>query len=123
MRKEKIKLKGLNHSQTLEKIKDERLSGLNYVQIAEKLGLSSEAVFRAHLILMKNKQLAWKPEQREHQVEQDGKIETSYEIIAVWFAPTTITKQSRFSFPKIKLNKNRDQTKNKTKVAGEIAKP
>ena len=114
----KIKLRGLSYKDSLIHIRDARIGGMNYIQIAESFGLDKEAVFMAHIELMNKKLLAWKPETFEREIETyDEKTETSdkatvQETIAVWFVPDQPEKKHRMKWKfNFKLNKKRGQTK------------
>ncbi len=121
--KDKLKIKGKSHNETLILIRDARVGGLNFVQIAERLGLETEAVFRAHITLMGKKLLGWKPEyvDKEFEVtdENTGEVtkKIEKEVVAVWFVPLQPEKKHRMRF-NFKLNKNRGQTKKEVVSTG-----
>jgi len=112
----KIKLKDKSFNESLIIIRDARVGGLNYVEIAERLGLDKEQVFLAHLQLMNKKLLGWKPEYFDKEIEvidPETKIITTRiekEVVATWFVPTQPEKKHRMRF-NFKLNKKRGQTK------------
>ncbi len=114
--KDKLKIKGKSHQETLILIRDARVGGMNFVQIAERLGLETEAVFRAHITLMGKKLLGWKPEFIDKEIEvtdeNTGEVtkEIEKEVEVVWFVPDQPEKKHRFRF-NFKLNKKRGQTK------------
>ena len=105
----KIKIKGLNYKESLVMIRDARIGGLNYVQIAERLGLDKEAVFLAHIELMKQRLLAWKPEYQEGE-----------QVVVVWYVPDQPEKKHRMKWKFNLKKKNRGQTKNE--VASNVKK-
>ena len=123
----KIKIRGLNYKESLIMIRDARVGGLNYPQIAERLGLDAEAVFMAHIELMNQKLLAWKPETIEREIETYDKKDEIYdksivhETIAVWYVPDQPEKKHRMQWKfNFKLKRNRGQTKNE--VASNVKK-
>ena len=122
----KIKLRGLSYKDSLIHIRDARIGGMNYIQIAESFGLDKEAVFMAHIELMNKKLLAWKPETFEREIETyDEKTKTSdkatvQETIAVWYIPDQPEKKHRMKWKFNLKKKNRGQTKNE--VASNVKK-
>ena len=92
-------------------IRDARIEGLNFIQIAEKLKLSKQFVFDAHMKLMQKKLLGWKAEYIESPLEipspnqTDEKtnqpvttITSRKDLVITWFIPMTPTKKSRVRF-------------------------
>jgi len=102
----RLKIKGLKRKEALDLILEARIKfRLNFVQIAEKLNLDVDTVFKAHLELMAKKRLAWKPE-----IIGEGDEQT---VVASWYEIKHPERKSimSFKFPKITLNKKRGQTK------------
>lgn len=98
-------------------IRDSRISGMDYKEIAKSLELDQEQVFLAHLELINKKLLAWKPETievvSETEIDETTKEPlVTHELVAKWFTPIQPEKKPKRKWKiNLKLNKNRGQTK------------
>jgi len=102
--KDTIKIKGLSTQESLIMIRDARVGGLNFIQIAERLGLDAETIFRAHIKLLAKKLLAWKTELTKDEEES---------VVITWYVPDQPEKRHRMRWS-FKVDKNRTQRKEVT---------